>query len=114
MNFSPGPSPGSSGYALASRNARCRPCSPSRTTRAVAGASFSSASARSRLASLTPDAATKTRFVIVRSVFRAAVAQPAFQADLIAARAELAAVQATGARNPGCLAETRALATPLP
>lgn len=49
-----------------------------------------------------------------RAVFRAAVAQPAFQADLIAARAELAAVQATGARNPGCLAETRALATPLP
>lgn len=49
-----------------------------------------------------------------RAVFQAAAAQPAFQADLIAARAELAAVRATGARNPGCAAEARALATPLP
>ncbi|MBD7941378.1 phosphatase PAP2 family protein [Brevundimonas guildfordensis] len=49
-----------------------------------------------------------------RAVFQAAAAQPDFQADLIAARAELAAVQATGARNPGCAAEARALATPLP
>ncbi|WP_392354440.1 hypothetical protein V8F63_02795 [Brevundimonas sp. LF-1] len=49
-----------------------------------------------------------------RAVFQAAAAQPAFQADLIAARAELAAVRATGARNPGCAAEALALATPLP
>ncbi|MGX1801975.1 PA-phosphatase [Brevundimonas naejangsanensis] len=49
-----------------------------------------------------------------RAVFQAAAAQPAFQADLIAARAELAAVRATGARNPGCAAEAQALATPLP
>ena len=49
-----------------------------------------------------------------RAVLKAVAAQPAFQADLIAARAELAAVQATGARNPGCAAEARALATPLP
>lgn len=49
-----------------------------------------------------------------RAVFQAAAAQPAFQADLIAARTELAAARATGARNPGCAAEAQALATPLP
>jgi acid phosphatase (class A) len=49
-----------------------------------------------------------------RAVFAEAAATPAFRADLEAARAELAAVKATGLTNPGCVAERAALALPLP
>lgn len=49
-----------------------------------------------------------------RAVFQAASARADVQADLAAARAELKALQATGARNPGCASEALALATPLP
>ncbi|MDB5420766.1 MAG: phosphatase family protein [Brevundimonas sp.] len=48
-----------------------------------------------------------------KSVFAEAAASPAFAADLETARAELAAVRATGLTNPGCVAETAALALPL-
>ena len=44
-----------------------------------------------------------------------AVAMPdAYAAELAAARAELAAVRATGLTSPGCASERLALATPLP
>jgi acid phosphatase (class A) len=49
-----------------------------------------------------------------RAAFAEAAATPAFTADLEAARAELAAVRATGLTNPGCAAEAAALAQPLP
>ena len=49
-----------------------------------------------------------------RAVFAAAAAQPAFAADLAAARAEMAALRARGATAPGCASEALALATPLP
>lgn len=49
-----------------------------------------------------------------QAVFAEVAATPAFQADLEAARAELAAVRATGLTNPGCVAEAAALAAPLP
>ncbi|WGM46134.1 Major phosphate-irrepressible acid phosphatase [Brevundimonas sp. NIBR10] len=52
--------------------------------------------------------------VLGRAVFAQIAATPAFQADLEAARAELAAVRATGLTNPGCAAERAALALPLP
>ena len=52
--------------------------------------------------------------VLGRAVFVEIVATPAFQADLDAARAELAAVRAAGLTNPGCAAERAALALPLP
>lgn len=49
-----------------------------------------------------------------RAVFAAAAARPEFAADVEAARAELAALRTRGATAPGCAAEARALATPLP
>ena len=49
-----------------------------------------------------------------KAVFEAAVATPGFDADLAAARSELAAVRATGLTNPGCASERLALTTPLP
>jgi acid phosphatase (class A) len=49
-----------------------------------------------------------------RAVFAEVSATPAFQADLAAAKLELAAVRATGLTNPGCVAERAALALPLP
>ncbi|CAN5426988.1 phosphatase PAP2 family protein [soil metagenome] len=49
-----------------------------------------------------------------RAVFVEAAATPAFQADLEAAKIELAAVRATGLTNPGCIAEAATLALPLP
>ena len=49
-----------------------------------------------------------------KAVFEAAAATPGFDADLAAARAELAAVRATGLTSPGCASERLALATPLP
>ena len=49
-----------------------------------------------------------------RAVFAAAAAQPAFAADLAAARAGMAALRARGATAPGCASEALALATPLP
>lgn len=49
-----------------------------------------------------------------KTVFDAAAATPGFDADLAAARAELAAVRATGLTSPGCASERLALATPLP
>jgi acid phosphatase (class A) len=52
--------------------------------------------------------------VLGRAVFAQIAATPAFQADLEAARGELAAVRATGLTNPGCAAERAALALPLP
>ena len=52
--------------------------------------------------------------VLGRAVFAEIVATPAFQADLEAAQAELAAVRTTGLTNPGCAAERAALALPLP
>lgn len=52
--------------------------------------------------------------IVGQAVFQAAAATPAFAADLEAARAELSAVRATGLTNPGCAAESAALALPLP
>lgn len=52
--------------------------------------------------------------VLGKAVFDAAAATPAFDADLAAARAELAAVRATGLTSPACAAERLALATSLP
>ncbi|NBB64682.1 PA-phosphatase [Pseudomonas sp. ODNR1LW] len=49
-----------------------------------------------------------------RAVADEIVATPAFQAEMTAARAEIAAARATGRTNPGCAAERAALATPLP
>ena len=51
---------------------------------------------------------------IGRQVAAQAIAVPAFQADVAAARAELAAARRTGLTNPGCAAERAALATVLP
>ena len=52
--------------------------------------------------------------ILGKAVFEAAVATPGFDADLAAARLELAAARATGLTNPGCASERLALATPLP
>lgn len=52
--------------------------------------------------------------VLGKAVFDAAAATPGFDADLAAARAELAAVRSTGLTSPGCAAERAALATSLP
>lgn len=52
--------------------------------------------------------------VLGKAVFEAAAARPGFDADLAAARAELAAVRATGLASPACAAERLALAAPLP
>lgn len=52
--------------------------------------------------------------VLGKTVFDAAAATPGFNADLVAARAELAAARATGLTSPGCASERLALATPLP
>jgi acid phosphatase (class A) len=52
--------------------------------------------------------------VLGKAVFAAAAATPGFDADLAAARAELAAARVTGLTNPGCASERLALATPLP
>lgn len=49
-----------------------------------------------------------------RAVVQAARLDPDFQADVTAARAELAAMRATGLTNAGCAAEARTLALPLP
>jgi len=49
-----------------------------------------------------------------KAVFAEVAADPAFAADIEAARVELAAVRATGLTNPGCVAEAAALALPLP
>jgi len=49
-----------------------------------------------------------------KAVFAEAATTPMFQADLAAARLELAQVRATGLTNPGCAAERAALAAPLP
>lgn len=49
-----------------------------------------------------------------RAVAAEIVNTPAFQAEVAAAGAELAAARATGRTNPGCAAERAALATPLP
>ena len=49
-----------------------------------------------------------------RAVGAEIVASPAFRDDLVVARAELAAVRATGLTNPGCVAEAATLALPLP
>ena len=49
-----------------------------------------------------------------RGAFIIAAATPGFDADLAAARAELAAARVTGLTNPGCASERLALATPLP
>ena len=49
-----------------------------------------------------------------KAVFDAASDAPGFEADLAAARTELAAARATGLANPGCASERLALATPLP
>lgn len=51
---------------------------------------------------------------IGRDVAARAVATPAFQADVAAARRELAAARRSGLTNPGCAAERAALAIPLP
>ncbi|MGK2256833.1 MAG: acid phosphatase (class A) [Brevundimonas sp.] len=51
---------------------------------------------------------------IGRDVAARVVATPAFQADMAAARAELAAARRSGLTNPGCAAERAALAIPLP
>jgi acid phosphatase (class A) len=50
---------------------------------------------------------------IGRDVAAKAVATPAFQADMAAARAELAAARRSGLTNPGCAAERAALAISL-
>lgn len=52
--------------------------------------------------------------VLGKAVFDAAAGTPDFDADLVAARAELAAARGTGLTSPGCAAERRALSTPLP
>ena len=52
--------------------------------------------------------------VLGKAVFETASATPGFDADLAAARAELAAARATGLTSPGCASERLALATPLP
>lgn len=49
-----------------------------------------------------------------RAVFREVALDPAFQADLDVARAEMAVARASGLTNPGCAAERAALAAPLP
>lgn len=49
-----------------------------------------------------------------RAVADALAGHPAYEADLAAARAELAAARAAGLTNPGCAAERSALARPLP
>ncbi|MNL46868.1 hypothetical protein D3C87_1696170 [compost metagenome] len=49
-----------------------------------------------------------------KAVFDAAAATPGFDADLAAARTELATVRAAGLTSPGCASERVALATPLP
>lgn len=51
---------------------------------------------------------------IGRVVVVEAVQTPAFQADVAAARAELATARRSGLTNPGCAAERAALATDLP
>lgn len=51
---------------------------------------------------------------IGRDVAARAIATPAFQADMAAARAELAAARRSDLTNPGCAAERAALTTPLP
>lgn len=51
---------------------------------------------------------------IGQAVAAKAVATPAFEADMAAARAELAAARRSGLTNPGCAAERAALAIPLP
>lgn len=51
---------------------------------------------------------------IGRDVAARAVATPAFQADMAAARGELAAARRSGLTNPGCAAERAALAISLP
>lgn len=51
---------------------------------------------------------------IGRAVVAEAAKTRAFQADLAAARVELARARASGATNPGCAAERAALATPIP
>ncbi|MEN5170614.1 phosphatase PAP2 family protein [Brevundimonas pondensis] len=52
--------------------------------------------------------------VLGKAVFDAAATTPGFDADLAAARVELAAARATGLTSPGCASERLALATPLP
>ena len=52
--------------------------------------------------------------VLGKAVFDAAAGTPGFDADLTAARTELAAARAAGLTSPGCAAERLALATPLP
>ena len=49
-----------------------------------------------------------------RAVVVEIAATPDFQAEIAAARDELAAARATGRTNPGCAAERAALAVPLP
>ncbi len=49
-----------------------------------------------------------------RAVVAEIAATPDFQAEIAAARDELAAARATGRTNPGCAAERAALAVPLP
>lgn len=49
-----------------------------------------------------------------KAVFAKAAATQTFQADLAAARGEIADVRRTGLTNPGCVAERAALAMPLP
>ncbi len=49
-----------------------------------------------------------------RAVAAAVITTPAFQADVVAARAELAAARAEGLTHPGCAAERAALAPALP
>lgn len=90
------------------------------------------------LAALVPDRATETRRIgheiavsrvvcgmhyptdaavgeaLGSTVAREIVASPGFQADLAAARAELATAQAAGLTNSACAAERAALAAPLP
>lgn len=60
------------------------------------------------------DADVEAGATLGETVFQDIAATPAFRADLIAARAELAAVRATGLTNPGCVAEAATLALPLP
>lgn len=90
------------------------------------------------LAALAPDRATETRRIgheiavsrvvcgmhyptdvavgesLGRDVAREIVASPGFQADLVAARAELTTARSAGLTNPACPAERAALAAPLP
>ncbi|WAC60366.1 PA-phosphatase [Brevundimonas sp. SL130] len=49
-----------------------------------------------------------------RAVMAEIAATPAFQAEVVAARAEIEAARATGRTNPGCAAERAALAVRLP